>query len=54
MREKSHTSTPSIVTDSILRTHVSQDCNPINGFPDCHAVESEDVAIVPIADTAFC
>ena len=54
MREKSHTSTPSIVTDSILRTPVSPDCSPINGFQDCHVVESEDVAIVPIADTAFC
>jgi hypothetical protein len=26
----------------------------MNGFPDCQAVESEDVAIVQMADIAFC
>lgn len=51
---KSHTSAPSITTESILRIPESQSWSHINGFPDCHRVEREAVVIVQIEDIAFC
>ena len=54
IRVKSHTSAPSITTESILRIQESPCCSPINGFPDIFNVDSAEVVIVPIPDIVFC
>jgi len=50
---KSHTSAPSITTESILRIPESQSWSHINGFPDIFSVDNEDVVIVPIFAIVF-
>ena len=48
-------STPFICTASILRTHVSQDCSPINGHPLERFVATRVlVVIVPSIEEVFC
>lgn len=51
---KSHTSAPSITTESILRIPESQSCSQMNGFPDILSVDKDEVVIVPILDIVFC